>query len=89
MDTILKILLGYTFLTAILYQIPILTFLDSLTLAKEEFIDFLLPYVSQALYIFNVPVLKKCFVLLIGYFAYLVLDYGFRYLLNKYVEATL
>lgn len=89
MDTILKIMLGYSFITTMLYFIPLFTFFDSLLLAKEEFIDFMLPYMQQSLYVFNVPVLKNCFILLIGYFGYLLADYGFKYLFNKYLEASL
>lgn len=65
---------------------PSFNFLDSVINAKDEFIDFLLPFSSYVLYFFNIPVLKLAISILLGYFTFLATEYLVKLFIKYVVE---
>lgn len=81
-DAILKLL--STIYQFIIGLVPNFTFIENLVSAKNQFIDFISEFIAYTLYLFNVPVLKLAFTLLIGYLTFLASEYLIK-LFVKYV----
>ena len=77
-----------SFFSFILGLLPSFTFLDDIIVAKNKFIDFILEFMEYTLYIFNVPVLKFTFGLLVTYLTFVALEYTVKLIL-KYVTRLL
>ena len=81
-DAILKLLSAiYQFLIKL---VPNFSFIENLVNAKNQFIDFISDFIAYTLYLFNVPILKLSFTLLIGYLTFLATEYLIK-LFIKYV----
>ena len=85
-NAILKLIGG--FFSVIIGLLPSFDFLDGLLNAKENFINFISEFMSYTLYVFNVPVLRFTFGLLVAYFSFLAVEYGVK-LVVKYVTRLL
>lgn len=81
-DAILTLLSNlYKFLISL---VPNFTFIENLVSAKNEFILWISDFIAYTLYLFNVPVLKLTFSLLVGYLTFLASEYLIK-LFIKYV----
>lgn len=79
----LKLLLDF-----VIGLIPNVDFISNMVIAKNGFIEFLAEFISYSLYLFNVPVLKLSFTILVGYITFLSAEYTIK-LIIKYVTRLL
>ena len=85
-DSILNFLsLLYKFVIGL---VPNFTFIESLFEAKDKFVSFITEFIAYTLYLFNVPVLKLTFGILISYLIFLAGEYVIKLVL-KYVTRLL